>query len=112
MIESYSFGSMVVDGKEYTSDLIIYPDRIQSSWWRIEGHRLSIEDIQEILEAKPEVLVVGTGASGLVEIPEETEKHIRSKGIRLIAQKTEEAYKTFNELSKSKKVIGAFHLTC
>ncbi len=112
MIESYSFGSMVIGGKEYTSDLIIYPDRIQSSWWRIEGHRLDIEDIKEILEAKPEVLVVGTGASGLVEIPEETERHIKSKGIRLIAQKTEEAYKTFNALAKSKKVIGAFHLTC
>ncbi|HEA47373.1 MAG TPA: hypothetical protein ENH97_03075 [bacterium] len=112
MIESYSFGSMVIDGKEYTSDLIIYPDHTQDSWWRKEGHRLDIEDIKEILEAKPEVLVVGTGASGLVEIPEETEKHIRSKGIRLIVQKSEEAYKTFNALSKSKKVIGAFHLTC
>ena len=112
MIESYSFGSMVVDGKEYTNDLIIYPDHIQSSWWRIDGHRLDIEDIKEVLEVKPEVLVVGTGASGLVEIPEETEKHTGSKGIRLIAQRTEEAYKTFNELSKSKKVIGAFHLTC
>jgi hypothetical protein len=103
---------MVVDGKEYTSDLIIYPDHIQSSWWRKEGHRLDIEDIKEILEVKPEVLVVGTGASGLVEIPEKTEKHIRSKGTRLIAQRTEEACKTFNELPKSKKVIGAFHLTC
>ena len=112
MIESYLFGSMVIDGKEYTNDLIIYPDHIQSSWWRKEGHRLDIEDIKEVLKVKPEVLVVGTGTSGLVEIPEETEKHIRSKGIRLIAQRTEEAYKTFNELSKSKKVIGAFHLTC
>ena len=112
MIDSYSFGSMVVDGKEYTNDLIIYPDHIQSSWWRVDSQRLDVEDIKEILEAKPEVLVVATGASGLVEIPEETEKRIRSKGIRLIAQKTEEGYKTFNELSKSKRVIGAFHLTC
>lgn len=112
MIDSYSFGSMVVDGKKYTNDLIIYPDHIQSSWWRKEGHRVDIEDIKEVLEVKPEVLVVGTGASGLVEIPEETEKHIGSKEIKLIAQKTEEAYKIFNALSKSKKVIGAFHLTC
>ncbi|MCG2675765.1 hypothetical protein L6304_01045, partial [bacterium] len=47
---------MVIDGKEYTNDLIIYPDHIQSSWWRKEGHRLDTEDIKEILEAKPEVL--------------------------------------------------------
>ncbi|MDL1969074.1 MAG: hypothetical protein LWW97_11200 [Deltaproteobacteria bacterium] len=35
MIESYSFGSIVVDGRKFISDLIIYPDgRIEASWWR------------------------------------------------------------------------------
>ena len=103
---------MIVEGKEYTSDLIIYPDHIQSSWWRKEGHRLDIEDIKGILEARPEIFVVGTGAAGLVEIPEKTQKYIRSQGIELIAQKTGAAYKIFNQISEAKRVIGAFHLTC
>jgi hypothetical protein len=35
MIESFSFGRAVIDGRVYHSDLILFPDgRIQSSWWR------------------------------------------------------------------------------
>jgi len=37
VIDGYSFGRIVVEGKEYTSDLIIYPDHIQGDWWREEG---------------------------------------------------------------------------
>ena len=60
MIDSYGFGEIVVDGQRYTSDVIIYPDRVDSSWWRKEGHRLSIEDLEDIVKAKPETLIVGT----------------------------------------------------
>jgi hypothetical protein len=69
-------------------------------------------DLSDILEIKPEVLVVGTGASGLLKVPEELERHMASGEIKLITRKTPEAYKIFNELSKSKRVIGVFHLTC
>jgi hypothetical protein len=38
---------------------------------------------------------------------------LKERGIKLIAQPTGEAYKTFNELLKAgKAVVGAFHLTC
>jgi hypothetical protein len=40
MIESYKFGEIIITGKKYDSDLIIYPDHIDSSWWRKEGHLL------------------------------------------------------------------------
>jgi len=37
MIESYAFGSIVVDGRKFTSDLIIYPDgHIDTFWWAID----------------------------------------------------------------------------
>ena len=45
-IEGYSFGSISVDGRRYKSDLIIYPDRVRSDWWRKEGHQLQLEDIR------------------------------------------------------------------
>jgi hypothetical protein len=64
------------------------------------------------LKAKPEILVVGKGCYGLVKILPETEKILQTEGIRLIAEKTGKAYKIFNELSKSSRVVGAFHLTC
>lgn len=33
-IERYSFGSISVGGRSYTSDLIVLPDRIVADWWR------------------------------------------------------------------------------
>jgi len=106
---------MIIDGKRYTSDLIVFPEKVLSRWWRREGHKICVEDLKEVLKqaSLPEVLVVGTGYSGLVKILPEVEKALKEQGIKLIAQPTSEAYKTFNELLKAgKRVVGAFHLTC
>jgi len=68
IIETTSFGLIVIDGKKYTTDLIIYPDgRVKDSWWRKSGHRLSIDDIGELVASAPEVIVIGTGVNGLME---------------------------------------------
>lgn len=112
MIESYNFGRIVIDGKRYTSDIIIFPDRVKDGWWRKEGHRLCIEDIQDVLKEKPDTLVVGTGYAGLMKIPPETRERIQSEGIQLIVENTRKACKTYNRLSKSRRVIAALHLTC
>lgn len=115
MINSYDFGVMVINGKRYTSDVIVFPERVVDGWWRREGHRVYIEDLKEIFkhEPKPEVLVVGTGYYGLVKISPEVPKALKSNRIVLVAQPTREAYQTFNKLLKSdKQVVGAFHLTC
>ena len=33
-IDEYSFGRISVSGKNYSADLIIFPDHIQENWWR------------------------------------------------------------------------------
>ncbi len=112
-IDSYSFGSMTVDGKVYNKDLIIFPERIKANWWRREGHCLAIEDLKEVIDYKPEVLIIGTGAYGAMDIPESTKKMLKDKQIELIEKNSEQAYQIFNEyIEKGKKVVGAFHLTC
>jgi hypothetical protein len=113
MIESYSFGSIVVDGRKFTSDLIIYPDgNIQSSWWRISGHRLASEDIAELINSEPEVIIAGTGSSGLMKPEKELEKILQQKGIEFISLLTRKAVKIYNDLSSTKNVGACFHLTC
>ena len=112
MIDSYDFGQITIDGKRYNKDLIVFPDRVKADWWRKEGHHLQMDDLKEILEAKPEVLVVGTGYYGAMTVPTETRKHVESEGIELIVQRTAEACKTFNRLVTSRKVVAALHLTC
>ena len=119
-IDSYSFGVMKVDGTEYRGDLIVFasrgagaPDKVRSNWWRKEGHNLTVEDLDDVLAFKPEVLVIGKGASGLMEVPASTEKALQEEGIEVIAESTGQAWSIFNEQTeKGKKAIGAFHLTC
>jgi hypothetical protein len=111
-IEAYEFGRMVVGGKTYTSDLIIYPDRIDSSWWRLKGHLLQMEDLKDILKEEPGILIIGTGAVGIMKVPKELKKQLEEKNIELYVQRTGKAVGVFNSVDKSKKVIGAFHLTC
>jgi hypothetical protein len=112
LIESYEFGRIVINGKRYTTDVIIYPDHVEDDWWREEGHSLSPVDLWAIVQAEPEMLVVGTGRSGLMRVLPETEKYLRKQGIRLIAERTTEAVRIYNQLCQSTRVVAALHLTC
>ena len=113
MIESYNFGKIIINGKIYNSDLIIFKDRINDSWWRKEGHNLCIDDIKEIIDKKPDTLIIGTGNFGLMKVPEELIEHIKSSGIKqVIVKKTGDACNEYNKLCKKKNIVAAFHLTC
>lgn len=112
MIESYAFGQIVIDGKRYTSDVIIYSDRIDSHWWRKEGHFLQAADLNGVIQAKPEVLIVGTGEGGLMKVAPETRERFANLGVELIVEPTGDAVRTYNRLARTRKVIAALHLTC
>ena len=112
-IETSSFGLIVIDGKTYCSDLTIYPDgRVDDSWWRKSGHRLAIEDIGGLLDSSPEVIIVGTGVSGLLKPMPGLAHMLAEKGIELVPLPNPEAIARFNELSGVKRVGACFHLTC
>ncbi|MEM2106887.1 MAG: Mth938-like domain-containing protein [Candidatus Bathyarchaeia archaeon] len=115
MIDMYDFGVIVIDGKEYNRDLIILPTKVIEGWWRREGHNLALEDLKELvdLDSPPEVLVVGTGYSGMMNVPEDVEDHLRRIGIEVIVEPTRNACRTFNTLLiKGRRVASALHLTC
>ena len=113
MIEKYTFGQITINGKEYTSDIIIFPDgSIKDSWWRSYGHRLSINDIKDLIETKPDIIIVGTGTSGLM-IPEpDIEDSMRKLGIDLKVVPTQNAVKLYNKLYKKHLTGICLHMTC
>jgi hypothetical protein len=112
MIESYAFARIVIDGTPYTSDVIVYPDRVQERWIRQAGHRLEPDDLTGILEQEARTVIVGTGKSGLMRVPPETVEYLESHGFQVIVQRTEEACETYNRLSARGPVVAALHLTC
>jgi len=112
-IDSYQFGKIVIDGVSYNSDLIIFAGSVQSGWWRKQGHSLAVEDLTSVIAARPAVLVVGCGASGLMQVPEQTRRVLQENGIQLEAADTYKAVQRFNELAQAgADVAAAMHLTC
>lgn len=111
-IDSYSFGNIVIDGKSYSSDVIILKDRVIPNWWRKEGHELCLGDLKDIDIEKTVTLVVGTGTSGMMKVLEEVRDYFNSKGVKVIEERTDEACKTYNSLCNSHDVSAVLHLTC
>ena len=111
-IDQYDFGKITISGKIYSSDAIIYNDKVNSPWRRKEGHNLCLEDLVEVLEAKPDILIIGTGAYGIMSVASEVKEALEAKRISLVIARTAEACKEFNRLKDSGNVIAALHLTC
>ena len=113
LIEDFSFGHIVIDGTDYDSDVLIYPDgRVKDSWWRKEGHKLSFGDIEPLLETRPDILVAGTGMSGMMQPEPELMDYLKKQGIQLIALPNSDAVEQYNHSPEGKDIAGCFHLTC
>ncbi len=115
VIESYRFGQIVIDNKVYTSDLKIINGVVKDNWWRSEGHVVSPSDIDDIMAARPDIVIIGTGASGMMKLAPGLSKAFTDKGIKVEALLTKLAAKRFNELVSRlgpSKVAFAAHLTC
>ncbi len=114
-ITAYRFGRMEIDGKPYTKDLKVVSGRIVPNWWRREGHLLQMEDIKDVVAARPHTLVVGTGSSGAMRVAPGVAEALGARGIRLESLPTAMAAERFNELARLEGVeaiAGVFHLTC
>ena len=120
MIEEYHFGSITINGKTYNYDVEVRWNGEVLEWRRESSHVIDIEGVKRAVEEKPEMIIIGTGESGVARVTESAQRFIKEKKIELIIDRTEEAVKVFNmirgkperEKGEKKKVIGLFHLTC
>ncbi len=111
-VDSYSFGRISIDGRVYTKDLIITPDKVLADWWRKQGHNLHPEDLKEIERLTPQTLIIGCGANNVLKVPRSTRDWIASKGVELIDLPTKEACERYNRLASESLVVAGLHLTC
>jgi len=113
VIDFYDFGKIIIDGKTYSHDLIVTPTCIISPWWRKEGHYLTKNDLNKILNESIEYIIIGTGFSGMMRISENLKEFLKTQCIPHFIGPTGEAVSRFNNtLKENEKVFGVFHLTC
>lgn len=85
---------------------------IYKNWWRKEGHKLHLDDLNWVLDKNPTVLIVGKGKYGVLSVTKEVKNELRSREIELIESKSDEACQIFNRRVDSEDLAIAIHLTC
>ena len=110
-ITGVRFGEIEVDKKIYYSDMIV--------WWdgkvefRTKSHVFDMSEFLKISEKKPEIIVVGTGISGIIRVEEEVLQAAEEKGIDIYTEISEKAADMFNAfVADKKRVVAVIHTTC
>lgn len=111
-ITSFKFGKICIDGHEYTSDVILFPEGIFHPWWRKQGHRVVFRDVEKVLQRAPQVVIFGTGTSELVKVDPEVITMLEELGARVILAPTGEACRRYNNCCDKEATVACLHLTC
>ena len=116
-IERTAFGSITIDGKTYEHDVIIrLSGNVAKRQKKLSkeqygtSHIISKAEAKAVFEDGCELLIVGSGQQGNVNLSPEASAYFDKKGCRVIIEPTPEAIRLFNE-SRDKKV-GLMHVTC
>ena len=116
-IEGFKFGSIVIDGKKYSRDIFIFADgtvkQRKGGFWKFGSHVIKKAEIEELLKASPEVVVVGTGTSAKAKLASDAELSLKEAKIELITLPSREAVERLNRLAQEGKRVSALvHITC
>lgn len=117
-INSTEFGEITIDGKKYGQVLIIGDLVMERDYEKLEklfgtSHKVGDWERDELVKGNPEIIVIGTGQSSVMNVDEELGNGLAKKGIELIVASTPEAVEIYNEkIKEGKRVNALIHTTC
>ena len=116
-INKTSFGSISVKSEKYDHDIIIrlngeIEKRKKKLSKAIYGtsHTISKDEAKYVYEDGAELIIIGSGQYGAVELSEEATEYFKKKNCKVVLIATPQAIKEWNKAKG--KVIGLFHVTC
>jgi len=111
------FGQITIAEKSYGHDIYIsvrgkVKKRSKSLAKQLYGssHTVGPEELEKVCKGGPEVLFVGTGHSGLVELTEEARRYLDQRSIKCEALPTPKAAAAYNKSPRRKAAL--MHVTC
>ena len=122
-IQFFQWGRFTIDGYEHGEgptgtvgkgkDIRLIGTEV-TRWKERRGHILSCEMITSVYDRDIEVLIIGIGAAGRIEVPQEVIRDIEKHDIsRLVIARTTEACRLYNRLyHEGKRVALLAHGTC
>jgi hypothetical protein len=111
MIDRFTFGTITVDGQPYNSDIKIIHGSVVPDWWRGSGHSVDVADVSDILQNRPDVVVIGKGDPGYMKVADSLREYAGKNGIELIEENTPKYY-VQPAFKAGKRVAAGFHVGC
>ncbi|HUV72143.1 MAG TPA: MTH938/NDUFAF3 family protein [Clostridia bacterium] len=117
-IDQVDWGELKVSGKEYSQVLVVgnqVIERQEEKLRRLFGttHKMGGWEMEELLSSKPEIIIIGNGFDGVLEVSKKLRAESEKLGIELKVLKTPAAVGEFNQLvGKGKRVNALIHTTC
>jgi hypothetical protein len=116
-IDELTFGSIVIEGKKYRRDVLIFADgmvkRRKGGFLMFGSHKIKKEEIEKLTQGQPETIIVGTGTNGAANIAPDAESWAKGNNLNLLIQPSYDAVAKLNELTEQKKKVAALiHITC
>jgi hypothetical protein len=112
-INSTEFGSITINNKKYNNDVIVsYKGLVKEVEMQLR-HLISKKEFNLLLAEKPEIILIGTGTEGCMQISPDVRRLAEQKRIHILTFLSPEAIKKFNRLCESRERVAAFvHTTC
>ena len=116
-IESFNFGFIVVDEKQYAGDIIIFTDGTvkerNHGKGRLGSHTISCSEIETLNRERPDVILIGTGVHGMARLARDAERYLTLPELNLSLLPSPLVVKKYNQyVEDGEKVAALIHVTC
>lgn len=116
-INSFNFGFIVVDDKQYSHDIIIFPDGSvkdrDPARGRLGSHTISKNEIESLIKDPADVVLIGTGVQGMARLAHDAEHYMMEPDLNITVLPSSQIVKKFNQhIEDGEKVAALIHVTC
>jgi hypothetical protein len=116
-IDSFNFGFIVVDDKQYTSDVVILPDGTVKERTpgkgRLGSHSIARSEIEALTRVQPDVILIGTGVQGIARLAHDAEFYLTEPNLNVTMLPSPQIVKKYNQYAEEgEKVAALIHVTC
>lgn len=117
-IDGTEFGQITIDGRPYSQVLIVGQQILERDYTRLNqlfgtSHQIGDWEMERLAEQNPEIIIVGTGQSGMLTMDQKFHDTLQSRGIEVITTVTPKALKIYNgKVKEGRRVNALLHTTC
>jgi hypothetical protein len=116
-INSFNFGFIVVDDKQYAHDIIILPDGTvkdrDPGKGRLGSHTIAKNEIESLIKDQVDAVLIGTGVQGMARLAHDAEHYAMEPDINMTIAPSSQIVKKYNQhIEDGEKVAALIHVTC